>query len=59
MTAELINLRRARKAKQRAEEDLRAAANRARFGREKSAHEAQRAEAARAVRELEGKKLQD
>jgi hypothetical protein len=59
MTAELINLRRARKAKQRAEEDLRAAANRARFGRERSARDAQHAEAVRAGRELEGKKLQD
>ena len=59
MSAELINLRRARKAKQRAEEDLRAAANRARFGRTKAARDVQGAEAARAERDLEGKKLQD
>lgn len=57
--AEVINLRRARKAKQRAEEDLRAAANRARFGRTKASREAQGAEAARVDRDLEGKKLQD
>lgn len=59
MSAELINLRRARKAKQRVEEDLRAAANRARFGQTKAVREAQGAEAARAERDLEGKKLQD
>lgn len=59
MSAELINLRRARKAKQRVEEDLRAAANRARFGQAKVVREAKAAEAARAERDLEGKKLQD
>lgn len=59
MTAELINLRRARKAKQRVEEDLRAAANRARFGQTKSVRDARGAEAARAEREHEGRKLQD
>lgn len=59
MTAELINLRRARKAKQRVEEDLRVAANRARFGQTKSARESLGAEAARSEREHEGKKLQE
>ena len=59
MSAELINLRKARKAKQRVEEDLRAAANRARFGQSRASREARGAEAARADRDLEGKKLQD
>lgn len=57
--AEVINLNRARKAKQRAEAETRAAENRIAFGRTKA--EKQRATAERKQRdaELNGKKLED
>jgi hypothetical protein len=58
MSAELVNLRKARKAKQRAEEDLRAAANRLHFGRSRAVREADAATSERDARDLDGKKLE-
>jgi hypothetical protein len=58
VSAELVNLRKARKAKQRVEEDLRAAANRLRFGRSRDAREAEAAAGERDARALDGKKLE-
>lgn len=55
--AEVINLRMARKAKDRAEKARRADANRAKFGQAKADRKARRAETDRATRELDGKKL--
>jgi hypothetical protein len=55
--AELINLRRARKARDRAEAEKDAEANRRKFGRSKAEHAQTEAEAERAARDLEGKKL--
>ena len=57
--AEIVNLRRARKARDRAEQDLRAEANRRKFGRTRAEREATEAERARAEREHEGRKLDD
>jgi Domain of unknown function (DUF4169) len=57
--AELINLRLARKARQRAEKDRQAAANRVKFGRTKSARDTERAEAERAARQLDGAKREE
>jgi len=44
MTAEIVNLRRARKAKMRREAEVRADENRAKFGRSKHEREATRAQ---------------
>ncbi len=55
--AEVINLRLARKAKDRAEKARQADANRAKFGQDKAERKARQAEAERAQRELDGKKL--
>jgi hypothetical protein len=52
MTAEIVNLRRARKAKQREEASATAAENRAKFGRPKHQREKQRAEQDLADRRL-------
>ena len=54
MTADIVNLRRARKAKARTERDKTAAANRAVFGRPKSEKVKSEAERQRAARALEG-----
>ena len=54
--AEVINLRLARKAKDRAEKARQADANRAKFGQAKADREARQAETERATRELDGKK---
>jgi len=51
--AEIVNLRRARKAKARAEKDKAADENRARFGRTKAEKTASRAEQDRAARRLD------
>jgi hypothetical protein len=53
MTAEIINLRRARKAKQRREAEVRAEENRARFGRTKHERETEHAEQGLADRRLD------
>jgi hypothetical protein len=52
--AETVNLRRARKAKARQSAETAAAANRAAFGRSKSARQATAGESERARRQLEG-----
>lgn len=57
MSAELVNLRKARKAKARVEEDLRAAANRMHFGRTREERENETAARIRDARDLDGKKL--
>ena len=57
--AELINLRLARKAKARAEADKTAAANRVKHGQTKADKARVKAEADRAERDLESKKLED
>jgi hypothetical protein len=54
MTAEVINLRRARKAKARDERQRTAAANRAAFGQSKAAKTQRTSERERAERTLEG-----
>ena len=54
--AELVNLRRARKARQRAEQEAQAAENRARFGRPKAEKRLEAARAEKARRDLEGKR---
>jgi hypothetical protein len=51
---EIVNLRRARKAKARADAETLAAANRARFGRTKADRELSEAQDALAARRLEG-----
>ncbi len=53
MTAEIINLRRARKAKAREDREKEATANRAAFGRTKAEREAAELERERAVRLLD------
>lgn len=55
--AELINLRRARKAKAREKAEADAAANRVAFGRTKAERDQSRAEAERTTRDLDGKRL--
>lgn len=54
--ADVVNLRRARKAKARTEKEKTAAANRAAFGRTKAEKLASKAETERARRDLEGKR---
>jgi hypothetical protein len=54
---DVVNLRRARKARERAEQDLRADANRRRFGRTKAERDQTETERSRAARDHEGKKL--
>lgn len=55
--ADIVNLRQARKAKKRAEGADKAAANRAKFGRTKGQKALQTAEAARAGKSLDQKRL--
>ena len=57
MSAELVNLRRARKAKAREAAAEVAAANRTRHGRPEAERELERARALHAERELDRKKL--
>jgi hypothetical protein len=56
MSGDLVNLRRFRKDKARAEKDATAAANRAKFGRTKEQKAADAAEADKARRLLDGAK---
>ncbi|HZV17769.1 MAG TPA: DUF4169 family protein [Sphingobium sp.] len=55
--AEIINLRMARKARARAEAERTAAQNRAKFGRTKAEKAAERTEADRTARTLDGARL--
>ena len=57
MNAEVVNLRRARKAKARAQRADAGAENRARFGRPKADRDLDAARDARTAHEAEGKKL--
>ena len=57
--SEIINLKRARKAKARAEKDVVAEANRAKHGIKKSAHQKAKAVAEKESRRLEGHKLEE
>jgi hypothetical protein len=57
MTAEIVNLRRARKSAARDSEARVAAANRARFGQPKAERDAVRREADRAARTLDGNRV--
>ena len=59
MAAEIINLRRARKAKARVERATEAAANRRRFGRSKDEKRKEAAERERAARSIEGHRRDD
>lgn len=56
MPAEIVNLRRARKGKARAEKDREAEANRVAFGRTKAEKLTTKAEREAAVRKLDGHK---
>jgi len=53
---DVVNLRRARKSKARADKEKSAAANRAQFGRGKSEKASTRAESERAARALDAKR---
>ncbi len=55
--AEIVNLRRARKGKARAEKDARAADNRVRFGRTKAEKSESEIESRRVEQKLDGKKI--
>ncbi|WP_083770932.1 DUF4169 family protein [Phenylobacterium zucineum] len=57
--ADLINLNKARKARERAAAKDKAAENRVRFGRTKGERAVSRLEAERARRDIEGKKRED
>lgn len=57
--AEIINLRLARKARQRADAEQKAAENRARFGRSKNERIAQEREAARLAHKINGARRDD
>ena len=57
--AEIVNLRRARKAKGRAEKDRAAETNRAKFGTAKAERDLVKARAEKAAHELESSKLED
>ena len=54
--AEIINLNRVRKARAKSEAEINAANNRVRFGRTRAEKEADRLEAERRKKELDGKK---
>jgi len=57
--AEIVNLRRARKAKGRADKDRAADTNRAKFGTAKSERDLAKARAEKATHDLESSKLED
>jgi len=59
MTADIINLRRARKAKARADKGRTATENRAKFGRSKAERTASDAERRRDARTVDGARLTD
>lgn len=59
MTAEVVNLRKARKARARGEAETRAAENRVIFGRSKAEREAIAAEDALRARRLDGHRRDD
>ncbi len=59
MSAEVVNLRRRRKAKARADKAARADENRVRFGRTKAEKARDASETDRRRRDLDGKKLDD
>ncbi|OCC23041.1 hypothetical protein MB02_12735 [Croceicoccus estronivorus] len=54
--AEIVNLRMARKAKERADKDRKAQANRAKHGQTKGERQARKMESERSARELDSKK---
>lgn len=58
MTGEIVNLRKARKARARSEAEARAAENRILFGRTKAERKAIEAEQDRARRTIEGHRLE-
>lgn len=57
--AEIVNLRRARKAKDRADKNRAAEANRAKFGTAKSERDLVKARSEKATHDLESSKLED
>ena len=59
MTAEIVNLRKARKARDRAGREAEAAANRVKFGRAKADREATSLEEARKARALDAHRRDD
>lgn len=59
MTADIVNLRQARKAKKRFEREEQAAENRVKFGQTKEQRQKQRTEVERSVRQLDGHRLTD
>ena len=58
MTGEIVNLRRARKARERAREQAEAAQNRLQFGRPKAERRLGEAERDKAIRDLDARRLQ-
>ncbi len=56
--AEIVNLRQARKARERAEREKQAAENRARFGRAKAETRLETARNEKAWRDLDGKRIE-
>ena len=59
MTAEIVNLNRARKAKARSEREVQAATNRVAFGRTAAEKQADMIEAERRERALDGARRED
>ena len=59
MSAEIVNLRRRRKAKARTDKEAQAAENRIRYGRTKADKARETTDADRRRRDLDGKKLDD
>lgn len=59
MTAEVVNLRRLRKARLRQDQDIAAAANRVKHGRTQAERERQTSEAERADKLLDGHRRED
>jgi hypothetical protein len=59
MTADLINFRKARKTRERAEAEQQAGENRARFGRTKAEKSKEKAEAESAAQRLDAHRLDD
>ncbi|WP_341704273.1 DUF4169 family protein [Ferrovibrio sp.] len=57
--ADVINLNKARKTRDRQDAKAQAAANRAKFGQDRAAKDAARREDRRAARDLDGKKIED
>lgn len=55
--SEIVNLRQAKKRRDRVKKEAEAAANRTKFGRSKAERKKGKAEQAKATRDLDGKKL--